>query len=308
MNDDFNHDHQDLLSQIVSGSPIPTFVIDRNHRVTHFNKACEVLTGRKAEEIIGTDGQWRAFYAEKRPVMADIVLDAAIEDIAGMLETHYQGKFRASSVRSGAFEARDFFPALGEDGKWLFFTAAPIRNADGDVIGAIETLQDITQEKRVSHLNRSMLRVSKALHRYSYLDDLLSFISQEIKKLLGAEGALVLLLDAETNELYTSGLAYDDPDREKRMKEVRFSLDEVLAGQVIRTGEPVVMHDAEALPQYAERDRKIGYTTRSLLEVPLVVEDRTIGVLAGINKKRGALLRAGYGCPCRAGRYRGPGH
>jgi len=287
LNDDFKHDHQDLLSQIISGSPIPTFVIDRNHRVTHYNKACEVLTGSKAEEIIGTDGQWRAFYAEKRPVMADIVLDTAVEDMEGMLETHYQGKFRASSVRPGAFEARDFFPALGEDGKWLFFTAAPIRNASGEVIGAIETLQDITQEKRVSSLNRAMLRVSKALPRYSYLDDLLSFISQEIKKLLGAEGALVLLLESETNELYTSGLAYDDPDREKRMKEIRFSLDEVLAGQVIRTGQPVVMHDAEALPRYAERDRKTGYITRSLLEVPLVAEDRTIGVLAGINKKKG---------------------
>lgn len=286
--DDSNHDdQQDMLTQIISGSPIATFVINRNHRVTHFNKACEVLTGIPAEQMIGTDGHWRAFYAEKRPVMADIVLYTAFGFAQGFLETFYPGKYRPSSVKPGAFEARDFFPNFGEDGKWLFFTAAPLRDASGQLIGAIETLQDITPEKKVAQLNRAMLRISKAMHQYNYLDDLLSYISKEIKTLLGTEGALVLLLDKDSKELYSSGIAYDDPDHEKRVKPIRFSLDEVVAGQVIRTGKPLVVHDAKDSPQYADRDRKIGYTTRSLLEVPLVVEHRTIGVLAGINKKEG---------------------
>lgn len=287
MDDPNIKDSQDILTQIISGSPIPTFVIDRNHRVTHFNKACEALTGIPAEDIIGTDGHWRAFYAEKRPVMADIVLYTAFGFAQGFLETFYSGKYRPSSVKPGAFEARDFFPNFGEDGKWLFFTAAPLRDAEGQLIGAIETLQDITPEKKVARLNRAMLKISNALHHYSYLDDLLNYISQEIKTMLGSEGALVLLLEKGANELYSSGTAYDDPDHEKRVKKIRFTLDEVVAGQVIRTGKPLVVHDAKALPQYAERDRKIGYTTRSLLEVPLIVDDEPIGVLAGINKKKG---------------------
>ena len=46
-----------------------------------------------------------------------------------------------------AFEATDFFPSLS-DGTWVRFTATVIRNAGGAVIGALETLEDITERKR----------------------------------------------------------------------------------------------------------------------------------------------------------------
>ncbi len=49
---------------------------------------------------------------------------------------------------TGAYEATDFFPELGKKGRWLRFTAAVIRNSKGSVIGAVETLEDITQAKR----------------------------------------------------------------------------------------------------------------------------------------------------------------
>ncbi|MBU1171126.1 MAG: GAF domain-containing protein [Proteobacteria bacterium] len=284
MLDTFIRESKDMLSQMISGSPIPTFVIDRNHKVTHFNKACETLTGIPAREIIGSDQQWRAFYSTKRPVMADIVLDSAGHD---GLETFYKGKYRVSTVKPGAYEAEDYFPALGEDGKWLFFTAAPVKDNQGNVIGAIETLQDITREKRVSELNAAMLRISNALHNFSYLEDLLTYISKEIKNLLGAEGALVVLRDPEANELYCPGIAYDDPDNEKRVRTIRFSMDEVVAGQVIQTGKPVIINDTSWHDLYPIRDQKMGYITRSLVEVPVFAEDRIIGVLSGINKKDG---------------------
>ncbi len=49
------------LTQIVEGNPVATIVIDAAHRVTHWNRAIEVLTGLKAADMVGTDGQWRAF-------------------------------------------------------------------------------------------------------------------------------------------------------------------------------------------------------------------------------------------------------
>ena len=54
-----------------------------------------------------------------------------------------------SSLIEGAYEASDFFLTLG--GKWLLFTAAPLRDSEGTVIGAIETLQDITERKRAEN-------------------------------------------------------------------------------------------------------------------------------------------------------------
>ena len=275
---------QDYLSEIISGSPIPTFVIDKKHRVTHFNKACETLTGINAEDIIGTKEQWRAFYKENRPVMADFILDGASEN---KIEDFYNGRYRPSKVKKGAYEAEDFFPDLGEDGRWLFFTAAPLRNVSGEVIGAIETLQDVTKVRHISNLNEAMLRISTALHDYPYLEDLLGYISSEIRQLLVTEGALVILHDEEADELYFPGIAYDNPDTENRVREMRFSPNEIVAGQVIKSGKSVIVNDAAATEQFTERDKRLGYKTKSLVLVPVHSDDRIIGVLTGINKVDG---------------------
>ena len=85
MNREYNkeellRENEEYLSQIISGSPVPTFVIDNNHIVTHFNKACESLTNIKAKDIIGTKDQWKAFYKKERPVMADFILDGASDN------------------------------------------------------------------------------------------------------------------------------------------------------------------------------------------------------------------------------------
>ena len=60
------------LSQIVEGNSIPTFVIERDHVITHWNRACENLSGFSAREMVGTRKQWLAFYSVKRPVMARV--------------------------------------------------------------------------------------------------------------------------------------------------------------------------------------------------------------------------------------------
>ena len=63
---------------ILESSPIATFVLDKNHRITHWNKSLHELTGIPAEEILGTNQQWRAFYDKERPIMADLVLEGAV--------------------------------------------------------------------------------------------------------------------------------------------------------------------------------------------------------------------------------------
>ncbi|MFC1937669.1 ATP-binding protein [Chloroflexota bacterium] len=133
-----------MLAKIIDGSPIPTFAINGQHKVTHWNAAIESLSGIKKEGITGTDGQWRAFYPEKRPVMADLIVDEAT---ASVIETHYPDKCQKSHLIEGAYEAEDFFPALGEAGKWLHFTASPIKDSNGKIAGAIETLEDVTERK-----------------------------------------------------------------------------------------------------------------------------------------------------------------
>lgn len=137
------------LIQIVAGSPVATFVLDANCKVTHWNKACETLTNTPAQELLGSNEAWRAFYPydTRRVVLAEmIVRRAAPEEIAA----YYGGHARPSALVAGAFEAEDFFPAFGAHGRRLHFMAAPLHNLRGDVVGAIETLVDLGVEKSQS--------------------------------------------------------------------------------------------------------------------------------------------------------------
>ena len=153
-----------FLAQIVDGSSVATFVIDRDHRVTHWNRACEALTGLAAREVIGSRGQWRAFYPSPRPVMADLIMNGAM---ATEVDQFYHGKFRPSPLIEGVFEAEDFFPQFGTEGKWVFFTAAPLRDMEGSVVGAIETLQDMNER----HLAEEALKASEARYRELSITD-----------------------------------------------------------------------------------------------------------------------------------------
>jgi two-component system sensor histidine kinase DegS len=155
----------EMLAKIIDGSSIPSFVINKQHRVIYWNTALEALSGIKRDKVIGTDQQWRPFYTEKRPTMADLIVDgASLSEIAG----YYSGQHGESSLIEGAYEAEDFFPEMGEQGKWLHFTASPIRDNDGKIIGAIETLEDITERKRAEEALNESEKSFRALFEGAY--------------------------------------------------------------------------------------------------------------------------------------------
>ena len=134
---------KDRLTQIIHGNTIPTFVIDQNHRITHWNKALERLTGISSNDTVGTNEQWKAFYAFNRPTMADLILDQAKEE---KIQEFYANKYSRSKLLEDSYEVEDSFELNGKM-TWLFFTAAPIKSRSGLLIGAVETLQDITNRK-----------------------------------------------------------------------------------------------------------------------------------------------------------------
>lgn len=397
------------LNQIIFKAPIPIFVVGKDHRITHFNQALEDLTGLNSEKMVGTNLQWKSFYASQRPIMADLIIDKSSDwDI---LE-HYEFRFDLDTTREELFAATDFFPDLKPEGKWLYFTAAPFTDSKGEIAGAVETLQDvteekiqtqslndlyriykkilefvpypivvygykgvvsyvnpaftetfgwtleelsgkpipfvpesleaetqdilnkfiktksltryetqrltregkildvviraasytrfkknssenfvilrnITEEKRMEANNKTTMRISAALPEYPELKDLMDFISIEVKNLLKTEGAVVLLYDEIKNDLFFLGASYDDSSTEERAREIRFSLEEVLAGKVLQTGQAqMVNNDNDILERYPERDKKLEYQTRSIIAVPIKADGRIIGVLCAINKKQ----------------------
>jgi PAS domain S-box-containing protein len=179
---------------------------------------------------------------------------------------------------------------LTKDGRVLdvVMSGAVFSESEGQPAGEVVLLRDITQQKRLEAIKETLFHISMALPSYPRLEDLLDYVSSEIRKLFNVEGALVILLDEEKRELFFMGADYDDRDTQRRAKEVRYPADKGVSGRVIKTGRPLIVHDTSKNPDfYSVVDQKMHFESRNLLDVPLRSGDRIIGVLSAINKREG---------------------
>jgi putative nucleotidyltransferase with HDIG domain len=101
-------------------------------------------------------------------------------------------------------------------------------------------------------------------------------------RLMEAEVGSLLLIDDATHELY---FEVELGKRGERVKEIRLKVGEGIAGWVAKTGEPVIVEDAQRDPRFSRKvDEKSSFVTRNMICVPIKVKDRIIGVLQAINK------------------------
>ena len=135
---------QEAFSEnLLQNSSIATYVLDANHKIIIWNRACEELTGLAASEVLGTDRAWLPFYPYPRPVLANLVIDRGLGEISALY-----GACRTSLLAPDGLCAEAWFPSLRGEERYLCFDAAPIRNAEGEVVAAIESLRDITERKQ----------------------------------------------------------------------------------------------------------------------------------------------------------------
>lgn len=129
------------LNEIIEFLPDPTWVIDKEGRIIRWNRALERLTNRKASEMINKDNYEYAlpFFGKRRHMLIDLALDPEIAN-----ENHYKKLEKEDNV----FTNRDdFYPLLGKNGLYLSANASPLFNSSGEVVGAIEIIRDITEQK-----------------------------------------------------------------------------------------------------------------------------------------------------------------
>ena len=77
-----------------------------------------------------------------------------IRTIEGLERYYGKKQVQKSSVIEGAYEATDLFEDLGGKPRYLYFLAAPVYDDNGEVIAAIETLQDVTRERELARYLR----------------------------------------------------------------------------------------------------------------------------------------------------------
>ena len=274
--------------QIIHGSPIPTFVINNKHIITHWNRACENLTGISAGEIIGTRKQWLAFYSVERPVMADLIVDKTPEK---EIARYYGKKYRSSVIAKGAYEVEDFFPDLGKKGKWLFATAAPLKNSKGKLIGAIETLQDFTERnlaKEALRLNESRLEALLEFSRMAdaSLNEITDFALEKAVMLTKSKiGYLAFMNEDETDLTMHSWSGSAIKNCHIIDKPVVYPLDKIeLWREVVRKRKPIITNDYSA-PDLLKRGFPQNYFLLNRhMDIPVFEGDRIVAV-AGVGNK-----------------------
>lgn len=148
-------EYQNRFAEIIDFLPDATLVIDREGKVIAWNRAIEKMTGVMAEEMIGKGDFAYAvpFYGERRPILIDLVLKP---DKA--LETKYTDilRFEDGTLAGGAY-----MPNLQGGSVYLMGNAAALYNSRGEIVGAIESIRDITERKRAEEA----LKISEGKYR-----------------------------------------------------------------------------------------------------------------------------------------------
>ena len=124
------------LANFIDFLPDATLAIDREGKVIAWNKAVEEMTGVKAENMLGKGNYEYAlpFYGERRPILIDLAFKPQDE-----IATYPKVKREGLSL-----SADTYFPMVRGSEAYLYEKASILRDSKGNIIGAIESIRDIT--------------------------------------------------------------------------------------------------------------------------------------------------------------------
>jgi PAS domain S-box-containing protein len=175
------------LGQIINFLPDPTWVIDSEGKVVSWNQAMENLTGIAAADMVGKGNYEYAlpFYGERRPILIDLVREWNPE---------YEKKYLSIKKAGEKLVSESHLPNLGDGGMYMLATASLIYDAAGHVVGAIESVRDMTERK---HMEEELRRNVEELERFNKLA-----IGREIKMIQLKEEINELLGQSNQDERY----------------------------------------------------------------------------------------------------------
>jgi len=145
-------DSERRLADIIDFLPDPTWVIDSDGRVMAWNRAVEGITGIGKQAMIGKDNYVYAlpFYGERRPMLIDLALER---------DARWEESYLSLREDNGMLIAgKSFHPSMGEGGRYYASTASRLFDAQGNVIGAIASIRDITADQQMEKEREHLIR------------------------------------------------------------------------------------------------------------------------------------------------------
>lgn len=182
----------------------------------------------------------------------------------------------------------------------LDLQSARLEAFDRHHVSALETLADqlaiaIENARLYDEINRyiqrlkSLIEIGQAVTSTLDLAETLTLITDHTNRLMKTAAASVVLQDAETNDIHFAAASGEGAEA---VIGLRMEPGQGLAGWVAEKGQPVIVPDVAEDPRfYAAVDEQSGFTTRSILAVPLQTKGQTIGAIEVMNKEQGTFTR-----------------
>ncbi|XHH08794.1 MAG: SpoIIE family protein phosphatase [Candidatus Bathyarchaeia archaeon] len=194
------------LADILSFLPDATFVIDLEGKVIAWNSAMEMLTSTPADSMLGKGNYEYAlpFYKKRRPMLADLIF---------MPDSELKEKYNTVERKVDTLVADVCIPDFQPGGAYFWAKASPLYDPNnGDVIGAIETIRDITERRELEgRLARSNAELQIAA------DIQKSFLPEEVPKIPGVDIAARTVMAKEVGGDFFDVIPYEVMTLDKGM-------------------------------------------------------------------------------------------
>ena len=188
--------------------PDATMVVDNMKKVVAWNQTMEALSGISKHEILGQNSSAYApaFYGEQRQTLLIDLLDLPDDE----LEAHYRNIQR----NGNNLTAEAYCPALHNgSGAYVWAIVAPLFDVEGNKIGAIESIRDISLAKQ---LETELKEANRRLEELARIDELTGIYNRRMfRELLQAELARSCRYDTPVS------LIMFDIDRFKQINDTR---------------------------------------------------------------------------------------
>ncbi|MEQ8235228.1 MAG: HD domain-containing phosphohydrolase [Syntrophomonadaceae bacterium] len=131
---------QRRMADVIESLPDATMVIDKRGRIIYWNREMVDLTGYPAKDMVGKDNYEHAipFYGMRRPILIDMAVDPQVKIAQHYLYIHREGNVLYTETKTGKLKGRE---------RILWGRAAPLFDTKGEIVGAIESVRDITDRK-----------------------------------------------------------------------------------------------------------------------------------------------------------------
>ena len=143
----------------------------------------------------------------------------------------------------------------------------------------------MAKEIDLQKMNREIFEIALSLASNQDVDSLLIQIGLAVEKMTGSAAASILLLDADKKQLV---FKVATGEKGPALKKFYVPLGKGIAGWVAEKGEAVIVNDVQTDERFSgQLDKSSGFSTKSILAVPMFIDGELLGVCEALNKMKG---------------------